>query len=381
MPMPKPDPDEEHDDFIDRCMADDMMNDDFEDPAQRRAVCESQWEQEHEGAKAMEDSEMKYPRILEAITTTPWAILPETLQMICGIFTAAASGHGLTAEEIQARIGAAQRPNARRSGAVAVLPLHGPIAQRMNMMTAVSGGTSTEMFGKQFRAVMAEPGIGSVVIEVDSPGGTISGVEELATEIFKARGSKPIITQVNSWMASAAFWIGAAADEIVITPGGHMGSVGCIMPHLDVSKRDEKEGVKMTLITAGRFKAEASPFEPLSDEARAALQRDVDEMYGMFVASLARSRGVSAATVRNGFGEGRMVGAKQALELGMADRIGTMQDTLKRLGVGAPDAQMAALSLEAEPVAEAGDAAEPQAVAKSAGRDIRERRVRLLEKE
>src|SRR3990167_4134762 len=371
MPMPKPDPDEEHDNFIDRCMADDVMNEDFEDPAQRRAVCESQWEKEHEGAKAMN---FKYPRILEAITTTPWAILPETLQMICGIFTAAASGHGLTAEEIQARIGAAQRPSARRSGAVAVLPLHGPIAQRMNMMTAVSGGTSTEMFGKQFRAVMAEPGIGSVIIEVDSPGGTISGVDELATEIFKARGSKPIIAQVNSMMASAAFWIGAACDEIVITPGGRMGSVGVIMPHLDVSKRDEKEGVKMTLITAGKFKAEANMFEPLSDEARAALQHDVDEMYGMFLASLARSRGVSAATVRNGFGEGRMVGAKQAVELGMADRIGTMQDTLKRLGVGAPDAQMAALSLEPD----VGDA--PAAEAKPVSRDIRERRLRLLER-
>src|SRR3972149_1282305 len=104
MPMPKPDPDEEHDDFIDRCMADRM--EEFGDPAQRRAVCESQWEQEHEGAKAMD---FKYPRILEAITTTPWAILPETLQMICGIFTAAASGHGLTADGRQARSGAAPR--------------------------------------------------------------------------------------------------------------------------------------------------------------------------------------------------------------------------------------------------------------------------------
>src|SRR3990170_2488930 len=368
--MPKPDPPQEHDDFIDRCMADDMMNDDFADPAQRRAVCESQWEEEHEGAKAMD---FKYPRILEAITTPPWAILPEPLQMICGIFTAAASGHGLTAEEIQARIGAAQRPSARRSGAVAVLPLLGPIAQRMNMMVAVSGGTSTEMFGKQFRAVMAEPGIGSVIIEVDSPGGTISGVEELATEIFKARGTKPIIAQVNSLMASAAFWIGAAADEIVITPGGEIGSVGGYGMHMDFSEAEEMAGVKTTLISAGKFKTEGNQFEPLSDDARAAFQKRIDEVYGMFIASLARSRGVSASTVRNGFGDGRMVGAKAALELGMADRIGTMQDTLKRLGVGATGGQMAALSLGPELMADAGDAPEPEAVAKPAGRDIRER--------
>ena len=376
MPLPSPHKDESHDDFMARCLSDDALEE-FESDDQKVAVCESQWEQEHEGAKAMD---FKYPRILEAITTTPWAILPETLQMICGIFTAAASGRGLTAEEIQARIGAAQRPSARRSGAVAVLPLHGPIAQRMNMMVAVSGGTSTEMFAKQFRAVMSEPGIGSVIIEVDSPGGTISGVEELATEIFKARGTKPIIAQVNSMMASAAFWIGAAADEIVITPGGEIGSVGVYGMHMDFSEADAKAGVKTTLISAGKFKTEGNQFEPLSDEARGAFQQRIDEVYGMFVASLARSRGVSAATVRHGFGEGRMVGAKAALELGMADRIGTMQDTLKRLGVGATGGQMAALSLGPELMADAGDAPEPEAVAKPAGRDIRERRLRLLEK-
>lgn len=319
---------------------------------------------------------MKYPRILEAITSTPWAILPESLQMIAGIFTAAASGHGLTAEEIQARVGAAQRPGGRRSGAVAILPLHGPIAQRMNMMTAVSGGTSTELFGKQFRAVMAEPGIGSIVIEVDSRGGTASGVEELATEIFKARGKKPIIAQVNSMMASAAFWIGAAADEIVITPGGEIGSVGVYGMHMDFSEADKKAGVKTTLISAGKFKTEGNQFEPLSDEARGAFQKRIDEVYGMFISSLARSRGVSAATVRNGFGDGRVVGAKEALELGMADRIGTMQDTLKRLGVAAPDAQMAALSLAPEPVAEADATPEPKAVSD----DLRRRRLRLAER-
>jgi len=221
---------------------------------------------------------------------------------------------------------------------------------------------------------MAEPGIGSVIIEVDSPGGTVSGVDELAMEIFKARGTKPVIAQVNSMMASAAFWIGAAADEIVITPGGEMGSVGCYGMHVDFSEADAKAGVKTTLISAGKFKTEGNQFEPLSDEARAGFQKRIDEVYGMFVASLARSRGVSAATVRNGFGEGRMVGAKQALELGMADRIGTMQDTLKRLGVGAPDAQMAALSLEPD----VGDA--PAAEAKPVSRDIRERRLRLLER-
>jgi signal peptide peptidase SppA len=327
MPLPKPEPDEEHDDFIDRCMGDDQTNEDFPDPGQRRAVCETQWEEGQEGATAM-----KYPRILQAITSTPWAILPENLEMIIAIFSAAARGEGLTAQEVQARIGAAQRPAARRDGAIAVLPLHGLIAKRMNLMTQVSGGTSTEVFGNTFRTAVAEPGIKAIVIDVDSPGGNVAGIDELATEIFKARGTKPIVAVADTIMASAAYYIAAAADEIVATPSGFIGAIGTVMPHIDVSGVEEKAGITTTLISAGKFKTEANQFEPLSDDARASLQVIVDDAFDMFVRSVARSRGVSTSAVRNGFGEGRLVSAKTAVELGMADRTGTLRETLKRLG-------------------------------------------------
>ncbi len=310
---------------------------------------------------------MKYPRMLQAITSTPWAILPESLEMILGIFSAAARGEGLTAEEIQARIGEGKRPSARLEGAIAVLPLHGPIAQRMNLMTAVSGGTSTEVFGNQFRAAVAEPGIKAIVIDVDSPGGSVSGVDELATDIFKARGQKPVVAVADSIMASAAYYIAAAADEIVATPSGFVGSIGTVLAHIDISGQEEKEGVKTTLISAGKFKTEANTFEPLSDEARESLQEIVDGAHDLFVKSVARSRGVSVAAVRNGFGEGRLVSAKKAVELGMADRVGTLRETLKRLGAS-EQAMMAA------------QAGEGEVQAKGPSLDTRRRRLRLLEK-
>lgn len=328
MPLPKRRKDEEKDDFISRCMGDDESVKDFPDPAQRRAVCERQWDEgPPEGAKAM-----KYPHLLQAVFNSPWAILPETLATIMEIVRFRAGGGLLTAEEIQGRIGSAARPVARQAGSIAVLPLHGPIAQRMNLMTAVSGGTSTEIFGRQFAALMAEPSIKAIVIEVDSPGGSVFGVDELATEIFKARGTKPIIAQVNSMMASAALWIGAAADEVVVTPVGFVGSVGVKMPHIDISGKEEKEGIKTTIISAGPFKDEGSEFEPLSDDARASLQEIVDGVYDRLIASLARSRGVKQATIRNGFGEGRMLAAEAAVEAGMADRVGTLKETLESLG-------------------------------------------------
>jgi len=375
MPLPRPREDEDKDEFIDRCMGDDQTNEDFKDPAQRRAVCEQLWDKgPSEGAKAM-----KYPHLLQAVFNSPWAILPETLATIMEVVRYRADGGVLTAEEIQARIGSARRPVARQAGSIAVLPLHGPIAQRMNLMTAVSGGTSTEIFGRQFAALIAEPSIKAVVIEVDSPGGSVFGVDELATEIFKARGTKPVIAQVNSMMASAAFWIGAAADEIVVTPGGFIGSVGVKMPHTDISGQQEKEGIKTTIISAGQFKDEDNEFEPLSEDTRAALQVIVDSVYDRFIASLARSRGVKQAAVRSGFGEGRMLPAPAAVEAGMADRVGTMRETLESLGANTDSTRV--LLAQADEAEVTGEK-EGEAVEASEGpsTDLRRRRLGLLEK-
>ena len=169
------------------------------------------------------------------------------------------------------------------------------------------------------------------MIDIDSPGGNVDGVDELATEIFKARSQKPIVAVANSMAASAAFWIASAASEVVVIPSGLVGSIGIVAIHHDVSKQAENEGVKTTLISAGRFKTEGNSFEPLGDEAREAIQKLADGFMGMFVKAVARNRDVPISEVRNGFGEGRLVSAKDALRLGMVDRIGTMDETLKRL--------------------------------------------------
>jgi ClpP class serine protease len=93
------------------------------------------------------------------------------------------------------------------------------------------------------------------------------------------------------------------------------------------------EGVKTTLISAGKYKTEGNPYEPLSDEARAAMQAMVDDYYGMFTRAVAKGRGVSVDAVRNGFGEGRMVSASQAVKNGMADRVATLDQVLASHGV------------------------------------------------
>ncbi len=163
------------------------------------------------------------------------------------------------------------------------------------------------------------------------PGGQASGIDEVSSQIFEARGKKPIVAVANHMMASAAYYIGTAADEIVVTPSGEVGSIGAFSVHEDISAALEQKGIKVSLISAGKYKTEGNPYQPLTVEARAAMQVRVSEVYDAFIRSVARNRGVKPAMVRNGFGEGRLVNARQAIELGMADRIGTLDETIDRL--------------------------------------------------
>ena len=131
--------------------------------------------------------------------------------------------------------------------------------------------------------------------------------------------------------ASAAYWIATAADEVVVSPSGQVGSIGVFAAHEDISKALEDEGVAVTLVSAGKFKTEGTPFQPLSSDARAKMQQMVDEFYGMFTNAVARNRDVATSTVKNGFGEGRMVLAQDAVSAGMADGVATLDQTLARL--------------------------------------------------
>ena len=326
----------------------------------------------------MQPISASYPRILRAVAMTPWAIQPEKLAEICELLALRASGMTFTAEEIQARIGSATRPTSARAGSVAVLPLFGTIAHRMNMMTAMSGGTSTEAFASEFRQLVADETVGAILIDVDSPGGAVNGVPELFEEIYRARGRKPIVAHANALAASGAYWIASAADEIVVTPSGMVGSIGVITAHEDISAALEQQGRRITLITAGKHKGEGNPYAPLSDEDRAAVQARVDEFYGMFVKAVARGRGRRVEEVRSGFGEGRVVGAREALAMGMVDRVETMTETLARLAGRRAGGRTALAALAPDPGAQLDAGGDPQPTA-SGDLDRRRRRLRVLE--
>jgi signal peptide peptidase SppA len=280
--------------------------------------------------------------LLRAFMETPWAILPSTLATLEEIMARHVAGEKLSQEEISARIQGAARSqessvvvpgsNGQPTKTVAILPLSGTIFPKANMVSNISTvGTSAELFGKQFMSLVNDPAVNAIILDVHSPGGSVYGIEELSNLIFEARGKKPIVAVSNHMMASAAYWIGSAADEIVLTPSGDVGSIGVFAVHEDISASLAEEGVKLSIIKAGKYKTEGNPYEALSEEARAAIQASVDESYDAFTAAVARNRGVDVELVRSGFGEGRLVSAANAVDAKMADRIGTLDETVDRL--------------------------------------------------
>lgn len=282
----------------------------------------------------------KFQHITRAILARPWAIDPDSIAWaaILDVLSIRAAGEILTDAEIEARIAAASngpRGGGGRSRNVAVIPVYGPISPRMSMMARSSGGTSAETIRDSFREALADADVDGIVFDVDSPGGVVEGIDELAAEIRAGRGQKPIAAVANHVAASAAYWIASAADEFVATPSATVGSIGVFTAHQDVSAALEAEGIRTTLISAGKYKTEGNRFEALGEEARAAIQADVDAWYGTMTASIAKGRGVSVDVVRgSAYGEGRSIMARKALDAGVIDRIDSLENTIRRVGRG-----------------------------------------------
>lgn len=216
-------------------------------------------------------------------------------------------------------------------GKVAVLPIFGPIDQRTSSALRKSGGTSCEEVHAALDAIEADKSVSTAVLWFDSGGGTSYGVEELSDRIFSMRGSKNIYAMFDSMACSAAYWIASAAETLICTPGGDGASVGVYCAHIDESKALEAEGLTVTLVKAGKYKADGASFLPLSEEAKAFLQESVNETYDKFVGAVARNRGVTAQVVRDNYGQGRSMSADKMLAAGVIDKVMDMNTLMARL--------------------------------------------------
>lgn len=273
-----------------------------------------------------------YEHLLAFALETPWNLEPSMLSLIAGVLARRIAG--LDADQAAIESALVNRKNLPqpRAGSVAVIPIYGVLAPRMNLMTEISGGTSYEKIAGQLRAAMADKTIKTIVLDVDSPGGSVSGNAELATEILRARAKKPIVGQAQFTMGSAAYQLGAACTEIVAAPSARVGCIGSYTIHNDLSEALKQAGVKRTFLYAGEGKVDGNEAEPLSDSARVRVQAILDSAYGQFVNNVVKGRGqgVTPEMVRKEW-KAHVYTAQEAQSMGMVDRIETLDETLSRI--------------------------------------------------
>jgi capsid assembly protease len=282
---------------------------------------------------------MKGEHLLAEFMTTPWALHPEVLSSHAGVLarwvnggaSPFASGDGPAAGRDR---GKSTPPSSAVSGNIAVVPVLGTLMQRANLMQQYCGGTSCNQVAAALKQADADDAVQQILMEFDTPGGSVYGVAELAAVIRAMK--KPVIGIANSQCASAGYWLAAQCAELYVAPGGEVGSIGVWQAHEDWSKALEKAGVQTTLIAAGKYKVEGNPYEALSRDAKAFLQSRVDAYYAAFTKDVARGRAVPVGMAQNGMGQGRVLGADQALSESMVDGIATREQVLQRMAARKP---------------------------------------------
>lgn len=288
---------------------------------------------------------------MDPIITEVWAIQPAVLAQI----------RAYLAGDATLRAALARPPDTeppKTQALIGVVPIHGVLKHRSSWLMEILGGASVEGVSAQLRAAVADPDVRAIVLDIDSPGGSVAGITELAGEIRAARKSKRVYAVANTTMASAAYWLGAQASAVYASPSAQVGSIGIFGVHMDFSRALDAEGITATVFTAGEHKAEESPYQPLTDEARDEIQARTDAYYDQFVGDVAKGRGVTAAKVKADFGQGRVLMPDAALEAGMVDGVETLEGVLRLISRQARAGGLAAaadgVDLEAD-----GDDAEP----------------------
>ena len=268
-----------------------------------------------------------YGQIISKITTTPWMMMPNALQTMLEIVEAHLNGT-VSLEQLQQR-DTREKP-APRQGSVGVLPLHGPIFPKANMMTEMSGAVSLEQWNTQFMQMVQDDSISSIVLDIDSPGGSSSMIPETAHMIREARRVKPIYAVANTMAGSAAYGLAAQATQLYASPSSVVGSIGTYMVHTDRSGLAEKLGVKETVIKAGRFKA--VDLESLTPEAKQYMEELVGDINDVFIDQIAQGRGTTSEAIRQT--EARIYAPHKAVEVGLADQVASFDEVIGELTTG-----------------------------------------------
>lgn len=280
---------------------------------------------------------MRFARLGQRLYNAPLAIHPRKLEIV---MAALAGRLGVVSLEGLAPAGRPEaffdddddwdfaEPRASRSDpgytlvdGAAVIPITGTLVQKLGSLRPYSGMTGYDGIREAFGNALTDPAAQGIVLQIDSPGGEVAGMYDLADDIYRARGTKPVAAILDEYAFSAAYLAASSADpgRVYVPRTGGTGSIGIIYVHVDISEALAKGGVKPTAITFGARKADGHSEFPLSPEAAAAIQRDVDELGELFVQTVARNRGLDPNAVRAT--EAATYQGAAGLAVGLADKV------------------------------------------------------------
>ncbi|MGG4774837.1 S49 family peptidase [Paenalcaligenes sp. Me52] len=277
-------------------------------------------------------------RLIGLIFNTPQLIREDVLDMAVHWANQAmnlniVNVHGATAQhdgaETQAVSPSERRLQAAQDTGVYVLPVHGVLVSRNTHLDPCYSMTSYEEIRSMLNAAVNDPSIEHIVLDIDSPGGSTLGCFELVDDIYAARASKPITAISNFGAYSAGFAIASAATNLIVSRSSGVGSVGVIARHIDLSKRHEQQGIKITSIFAGARKDDLASHMPLTEEAGQWLTNLVNSHYEVFTETVARNRGMSVASVKET--EAGVFFGQKAVEMGFADSVESPQAAVNRI--------------------------------------------------
>lgn len=265
-------------------------------------------------------------RILDLFLVNCWAMEAGAHRRMMDVLVRHASGVRLTEEELTAATGKVERSRAVEmsvANGVASIPIHGVIAHRASAVGRISSrvGTSVEHIRADLQDALDDDAVQAIVLDVDSPGGSVQGIAELGDEIRAARSKKPIVAHTDGLMASAAYWLASQADKVVATKSATVGSIGVIASVIDQHRAFANEGFDPVVVKSTPGKGGVQSTGAIGDADRADLQREVDAHHAMFVDAVAAGRGIDRAQAEQ-LADGRVYLGEESKARGLIDAIG-----------------------------------------------------------
>lgn len=211
---------------------------------------------------------------------------------------------------------------------IAVMNISGGLASRPMPGPSGGGPQNYEQLSAAFEELVEARDVDAIVLRMDSPGGFVDGLFDLTDQIHAAREKKPVHAVVDHMAYSAAYAIASAASEIWVNRTAGVGSIGAVAYHVDQSEANKAEGIKITPVYAGSRKIDFSPHFPLTEEALALEQAEINRVYDLFVESVGRYRGEKMDAKKARATEAGLSSGQLAIDAGFADRLGTLHDAL-----------------------------------------------------